>query len=93
MNRKILDGVSKCARLSTRNSCRYYPEAARLVQLMCRTYFGRKVLLNAGLRDAVMEALGSEDPKLKVICAGIAITVASDEDDTPVGVVYKFEQG
>ena len=41
--------------------------------------------LNAGLRDAVMQALGSEDPKLKVICAGIAITVVSDEDDTPVG--------
>ena len=41
-------------------------KAARLVQLMCRTYFGRKVLLGAGLRDAVMEALRSEDPKLKV---------------------------
>ena len=42
--------------------------------------------LNAGLRDAVMQALGSEDPKLKVICAGIAITVASDQDDTPAGL-------
>jgi hypothetical protein len=41
-------------------------KAARLVQLMCRTHFGRKVLLAAGLLDAVTAALRSEDPKLKV---------------------------
>jgi len=58
-------------------------KAARLVQLLCRTYFGRKVLLGAGLREVLQEALLSEDAKLKVICAGIVITIASDADDTP----------
>ena len=58
-------------------------KATRLVQLICRTHFGRKVLLNAGLRDIIIEALRSEDPRLQVICAGIAATVVADEDDTP----------
>jgi hypothetical protein len=31
----------------------------------------------------LQEALHSEDAKLKVICAGIVITIASDADDTP----------
>jgi hypothetical protein len=65
-------------------------KATRLVHLLCRTSFGRKSLLEQGLRATLVDAFNAPPPrdsKQVISCCQIVLAAVSDPDDTPLELI------